>query len=85
MEWSDDTVQMEQHISNKQKKRKKKSISLKKDTNVFNESTHSSLCDPATTENLDSIPSCILTTCRRIALEESNLSSEFTRLLTIRL
>jgi hypothetical protein len=47
-----------------------------KDTNMFNESAHSGLCDSATTENLDSIPSSVLTTARRIALEESNLPSK---------
>ena len=52
---------------------------------MFNQFAHSSLCDSATTENLDSIPSSILTTGRRIALEESDLSCEFTGLLTIRL
>ena len=81
MEWSDDTVQkMKKTLSAVSKKRKKK-----KDTNVFNEFPHSSLRDSATTENLNSISSSILTTGCRIALEESNLSSEFTRLLTIRL
>lgn len=52
---------------------------------MFNQFSHSSLCDSASTENLDSIPSSILATGRRIALEESDLSSEFTSLLTIRL
>lgn len=79
-EWSGDTVQ---HISNKQLKEDPRTG--KKITNMFNESAHSTLCDSATTEDLDSIPSSVLTTSRRVALEESNLSSKLTRLLTIRL
>ena len=52
---------------------------------MFNKCAHSSLCDSATTKNLDSIPSSVLTTSRRIALEKSYLSSKLTRLLPIRL
>ena len=78
MEWCGDTVWLEH-------KQPKIRGFAKKNTNMFNEFAHSSLCDSPTTENLNSIPSSVLPAGRRIALQQSNLSSELTRLLTIRL